>query len=87
MTADKARALTEKAHNRQKLVDPFLNHIFERIERRAALGFSSLFHPFDGLDVQPSPEVKAAVFNRLRLLGYQVRHSAYNGIPCDEVCW
>jgi hypothetical protein len=77
------------------VIDPLLEHIFEKIRQAATEGKRSITHPFQELPVGdwPRRDVQEAVWKTLRDLGYTVKRHDPGPSPdpretaWDEVSW
>jgi len=93
ISAKEAKEIATKNLN-SVVIEPYLEYIFENIEKAAKAGKFSILYPFNKCNlIYPTREVQFAVFDKLRSYGYEViNHSDPDpGHPCstpyDEIKW
>jgi hypothetical protein len=75
MNAQKAKELTNQ-NLKGPAIEPFLSHIYKRIEEAASKGQFEIYHPFHGLErgIYPTITQQEAIWQKLREDGYAVNH-------------
>ena len=98
LDAKAARELTQQ-HLKTNLVEPYLQQALHKIEEAAKKGLSSIQNPHVASNIHvglpyPSWDLQAALWQRLRELGYTVKDhsdpdpgSPVSGGPYTEVSW
>lgn len=73
MTATEARILAASSL-RSVVIQPYLDHIYNRIQTAAEGGKFSITDPFYGFSKYPSDEEKEAISTALKNKGYTVKN-------------
>lgn len=73
ISAQRARLIASQ-NLRGPVIQPLLDHVYQRIHEAASKGQTSIVHPLDGLRTVISQEQRDAVWDALRAQGYKVTH-------------
>ena len=88
MNAEDARKLTKESLS-GKVIEPYLNFIYNKISEAAKNGRSEIHHPFSGVQSKslkfPTSEVREATYQRLRMDGFTIIHTNVNSSDPREV--
>jgi hypothetical protein len=94
MNAKQAKELAVK-NLKGPVIEPFLNHVYKRVEEAAKKGQFEINNPFHGLEhgIWPTNIQQEAVWQKLREEGFEVKHhpdpdpgDPRSG-PYDSVSW